>query len=90
MGKADILCSKGEIMTETYKDFMENQDKVRKLLFKILKLDPKPLHMVAKEIGISKVTLFRFLKDEQDVDFVRLTKIENWIEMKSSACCQKD
>lgn len=30
--------------------------------------------------GLYLITLFRFLKEEKEVDFIRLTKIEQWIE----------
>lgn len=71
---------RGIMRKETFKNFVENQEELRIRLFRILKKDPKPLVNVAAEIGIGKATLFRFLKDEQDVDFVRLIKIEKWLE----------
>lgn len=69
-------------MEKNYKEFIssKNQKHMRMRLFAIIKKKPKPLHLIAEAIGISKVTLFRFLKDERSVDFVRLSKIESWIK----------
>lgn len=67
-------------MKNNYKEFLESQDELRKQVFNVLKKNPKPINDVAQEMGISNVTLFRFLKEEHDVDFVRLTKIENWVK----------
>lgn len=65
---------------ESYKDFMENQGEIRERLFKIIKIEPRSMVKLAKEIGIGAMTLIGFLKLEKDVDFQRLRKIEAWIE----------
>jgi len=69
-------------MKETFKTFVDekHQEELRVRLFKILKKNPQPIADVAKKMDIGRATLFRFLKEELQVDFVRLTKIETWIK----------
>lgn len=65
---------------DSFKNFLENQQEIRTQVYKILKNKPRSIVDVAKEMGIGHTTLWRFLKDEEDVDFVRLVKIEKWID----------
>ncbi len=64
----------------TYKEFIESQSEIRVRLFKIIKENPIPMRKLAKEIEINMQTLLNFLRDEKDVDFIRLSKIEKWIK----------
>ena len=73
-------------MKQSYKTYTskENQAKIRDKLFQVLKSDGITLRILAKEIDISLVTILKFLKDEKDVDFIRLSKIEKWVDKNAS------
>lgn len=58
----------------------ENQAELRAQLFNIIKQNPESMRKIAKEIEINLETFLNFLRDEKDVDFIRLSKIEKWIK----------
>lgn len=53
---------------------------IRKQLLEILNNEPRPLATVAKEMGISKAALFRFIKSAHDFDAKHANKLEDWIQ----------
>jgi len=67
-------------MTNGFKKYVEDQQEIRDRLLKVLKENPQGLSSLSKEIGVSLNTIFGFLRDEKNVDFIRLVKIEKWIK----------
>ena len=65
-----------------FKEYVENQDKIRERFFKILQVEPRSWRSLAPDIGVAAITIKRFLKDERDVDYVVLLKIEKWLKGK--------
>lgn len=65
---------------KTFKQFMENQSEYRIKLFNMMKENPISMRNLSDQMGIGINTLIRFLREEKDVDFVQLTKIEKWIK----------
>jgi len=67
---------------ESPKCLMENQDKLRRRLHKVDKLTPAPLSARAKELGMSVITLTKFLMKESKLDYERVCRVLNFIEKK--------
>lgn len=68
------------MMVKTFKEYVNNQQAMRERLYACLKKKPMSFRALAREIGISPVTVIKFLKEEKNMDFIILTKIEKWIK----------
>lgn len=58
---------------------MANQGPLRDRAMKILRVRPRSIAKAAKEIGISHLTLARFLKGVGPVAWTSLCKIEDYV-----------
>ena len=77
----DPYCITGEFMNElkSYREVMAQQDEVRKKLIYIRSKNLLTWDALAREIGISHVTLRKFIVDEINMRFIILNKICNYI-----------
>ena len=66
-------------MERTIKDFMNDQDSLRRRFAQVSKKDFTTWKLIAKEIGISPVTLMKFVMDGEGIRIRPLIKIEEWI-----------
>lgn len=66
------------------KEYLENQNPLRNRLFAIMRKNVLTFANVSKAIGISEMTVIRFVREEKDVDMVPLFKIENYILKEES------
>ena len=64
---------------KTFSEFMGQQKQLRKKLLKVRAMNPLSWEDLAREIGISHITLRKFAIDEIDVQFRILSKIRNFI-----------
>jgi hypothetical protein len=62
----------------SYREIMGQQSAVRQHLLKDLMDKPISWTALAKDIGISVITLKKFAIDECDMDFIILNKIRNY------------
>lgn len=65
---------------KSLKDLVENQERIREQLYEKFKENPQSMRELARKIGISPITLKRFLLEAHDVDYMPLLKIVNWLE----------
>jgi hypothetical protein len=73
-------------MERTIKDFMNDQDSVRRRFAQVSKKDFTTWKLIAKEIGISPVTLMKFVMDGDPIRIRPLIKIEEWIVGREKQC----
>ena len=66
-------------MNEEIGSIFINQKELHARLIKLIKSNPQSFRVIAKDIGISAITLVEFIKGTKDTDFVRLCKIENYV-----------
>ena len=67
-----------------YKQIPENQGEIRNKMIKRLMDNPIGIAPTAKEIGMSHITLRKFVRDGADMDFRVLSKINNYLNNKES------
>lgn len=72
---------------ESYKEFISSshQKQVRGRLFKLMTQHQIKLESLAREIGITTVTLRRFVVNEKDAAFDSLCKIIAWIDKNTNS-----
>ena len=63
----------------SWKQLIESQDDLRKRIIRARRSQPRSWKDVALEIGISVNTLKKFIKENIDVEFAVLTKLNNWV-----------
>jgi transcriptional regulator with XRE-family HTH domain len=62
-----------------------NPQELRGRLIKILKLNPMTMNMLAKKIGISSITLDKFLNNVVTPNLMTLIMIENFVEKEEES-----
>jgi len=66
-----------------FKELMAKKEELRVGLFKVMKRKRISLRAAAAEVGISPVSLHRFFNTEKPMQYLTLSKIDDYIELNN-------
>jgi len=69
---------------------MANQDPIRDRLMVVMRTHPLSVYRAALTIGISPITLAKFLRDKATVSWVSLCKIEDYVIAKEAESKERE